>query len=435
MALIILYPLGWLFAILRLNEIFWSLDTRKILFSDKFLLWIIYLVPLGKLVYFNVPGLMGFKFCFLIWSIGCIFYLMSWFALKKFNYRTFILVLFYALIPIISILSRGNFHEILYYSVDQQTDSLGARLISLIFLMMFSVAVCDLCKRQGYEIVIKYFLNGVITATLIGCVIFLLVFIGLIGVPELEPISADSHIVNIIYRFNPGSNVNEFGLIATYALMLVQVGYPRLSRKKKIAVYGLLSFALFFSLTRATWLAYAAALVIMSMISGQGRKYLMFGTLVFTLTVFLVYQLGDDFSEVVISRFAIDGGASGDERLEKVSNAFLSDSKSILQLVLGHGWATNLYMHSVPLQLIYEIGLLGFILISSSMFWIFIKLYIRARGNVHGALPILGCLISFSIASAFHHTIYHMQTWLIVGLAIYLSFSPIIASNSKKSNI
>ena len=96
----------------------------------------------------------------------------------------------------------------------------------------------------------------------------------------------------------------------------------------------------------------------------------------------------------------------------------------IWRTIFGHGWATNLYLHSVPLQLIYEIGIAGYLLTSGAMAWALVKLIIRSRREVPGALSLLGCLTAFCITSALHHTLYHMQTWLIVGLTTYIAFSP-----------
>jgi O-antigen ligase len=195
----------------------------------------------------------------------------------------------------------------------------------------------------------------------------------------------------------------------------------------------LLIFALFFSLTRAAWLAYGGALIAMAIVSKQGRKFMMLAVLAFAALVFMVYQLGGNFANIVVSRFALEGGASGSERLDKVADAFISNGASFLQITVGHGWATNLYLHSVPLQLIYEIGVVGFLIISGVMFWAMFKLFLRARRNVPGALPILGCLMAFSICSGFHHTLYHMQTWFIVGLTLYIAFSE--KSSIKAKNI
>lgn len=431
LALLLIYPLGWMAAIQSFVKIFYYFPDKTYSLSDRFLLWIVFLVPMGKLVYFNVPGLMGFKFSFFVWALACMAYFGSWLALKRFGMFRFQIFLLFLFFPIFSLILQGNISELVYYSGDEQSDSLGARLVALVFLMIFSAAIYDLCRRHGFEIVVRFFIHGVITATIVGCFIFFLVLTGVIGVPDLMPISADTHIVDIVYRFNPGGNVNEFGFIAIYALLMMQMGYPSMSRIKQYTLYGLLLFALFFSLTRAAWLAYAGALVLMSAVSGQGRKLLILGTVSFAMIVLIVYQLGDEFSNIVVTRFAVEGGASGDERLEKATEAFLSNEVSILQIIFGHGWATNLYLHSVPLQLIYEIGIAGFLLTSSAMGWAIIKLIVRVRRNLPGALPLLGCLTAFAIGSAFHHTIYHMQTWFVVGLILYIAFSPKTAVTSQ----
>lgn len=434
MLLLFLYSLGWIIAITRLLKINYGAPTKALPILDRLLLWVIYLVPLGKLVYFHVPGLIGFKLVFLIWSIICLLFLGYLFSTKRSGFHRLTVLTIFLFFPFLSLMLRGNFAELIYYSADNQVDSLGARFIALMFLMIFSIAIFDLSLRRGIELVLRFFLDGVMMALFIGIIIFALVFMGMIGVADLEPLSADTHIVGSIYRFNPGGNVNEFGLIAIYGLLWARFAYPFASKFKQFAIYGLLIFALFFSLTRAAWLAYAGSLIVMALVSGHGRKLLFVGASSFAIFTYFIYQLNNELANIVVSRFSFDGGPSGEERLNKIASAFSFNAElNWLELLFGKGWATNLYLHSVPLQLIYEIGILGFLLITGTLVWTFFKLVMRARQKVPGALESLGCLVAYCIFSSFHHTLYHMQTWFILGLILYIAYTPLQVLQTKKS--
>lgn len=420
--LLILYSAGWMIAI---GRAFWLISDTKIsrdIYLKAFS-WIVFCIPMGKLILFSVPGLLGFKISFLLWSLMALVSVVMWMSFGVVRVRYFLIIVAVMFFPIFSLIVRGELSGLLVYTADEQTDSLLARVISLAILVLLAVHTVYFSNRGHFRYLVRSFVDGIVAAACVGVFIFVCVYLGVIGVDDLAPISADTHIVDIVYRFNPGGNVNEFGLLAIYGLFLFRIGYPETTRRHSAIVMGLLYFGLFFSLTRAAWIAYAGALIVMASVGKESRKFVFLGVTIFAVLVGLIYQINDDFAQIVSSRFALEGGASGDERIEKVTAAFLSGNTPMVEMLFGHGWATNLYLHSVPLQLAYETGVVGYLFLSLLYCLIGLQLILRSKTSMSViTLPLLGCWVAFSIDSSLHHTIYHMQTWFVLGLEIFAIF-------------
>lgn len=431
--LLFLYSIGWTVALFRLKT---YLNMKYFCFGlkQKYFCWLIFCIPLGKLLFFHYSGLIGLKITFFLWALIAPTLFIIYFLNQAIKLRYFLI---FCLIGFFPFLSLGFLNEpawLFIYNLDGQTDSLLLRYFSLCVLILFMLSVFDFCETFGARPLIRAFVDGVVTSSLIGVIIFALVYFGWIGAIDLMPISADTHIVSSVYRFNPGANVNEFGIMAVYALFLIRQAYPTRSTGQLLPIYILLFFAIFFSLTRAAWLAYIFALSISLLISRRNRLYVLSSAFFASIFVWLIYLINDDFNYLVTSRFAFEGGASGNERIEKIVTAFFTGNISVTNFLFGNGWATNLYLHSVPLQLIYEIGFIGFLFISLLLVFLLIKLATRTyRGNIKTGAA-LSCVCAFLAFSAFHHTIYHMQSWFIMGLAIFFANQSTDRSSSAVSS-
>jgi hypothetical protein len=139
--------------------------------------------------------------------------------------------------------------------------------------------------------------------------------------------------------------------------------------------------------------------------------------LTFLCVFVIVYNVRSDFAELVASRIALEGGASGLERIEKFETAYQEIIRSWWYVFFGLGWATNLYLHSVPLQLMYEVGLVGTLFFFVFFVFILLSFLIKCKHlDPKVAVAVFGCMVVMLVACLFHHTLYHLQTWLVVGL-------------------
>jgi hypothetical protein len=382
--------------------------------TERLLLISVALIPIGKLFYLPVQSLMGFKFCFVF---ACIALLLL--AIRSFcrSVPLDTAVLFPLLFLVPALISLPFLHDVrmlFKYSLGEgQVDSVLARLISLAVLVMYASWVASFVAHatDGFKSIAAVYSNALLFTCLIGYVIFALVFLGRLHVEDLLPISADTHLVGDIYRFNPGANVDEFGTLLGYGIMLVL--WLDWSILRKMLYLGPFFVAVLLTLNRTCWIGVPLGLLIY--IFGARRKFVatagvgvLLGAAVFLLT------RNHEISDILLSRTVLDIGASGADRLGKYSSAYSDLTSSPWRLLFGFGWSSNLYVHSVPIQLLYETGLVG----------VGCYLFIGLLGLTNYRLtppssekslliPLMAMMFVFG---SVQHTLYHMQTWLIIGL-------------------
>jgi O-Antigen ligase. len=357
----------------------------------------------------------GLKFAFIFGSIVAFF----WFMYIGIHRSAQVLFLA-ALFPVLSLLYIQNYEWIFLYQLnEQQTESSLLRLASYLALLLYSGVIYTSILRNK-ELYIKfadYYVIGTLLASIIGVVLFYLVLKGSVSYDGLAPISAGVHIVNIggirFYRFNPGANVNEFSMILAYAIFLMP--FTSFSRKTKLWLASLFLLLEFATLTRAAWLALVlASFVAFFFLSRLKRnfKYLFITLSVFIIVFILIYHASDQVRLLFESRTSMDIGASGQERLEKFAYVFNHLYESNFRLLFGYGWATNMYVHNVYLQLLYETGAFGLILFIVAMLLYTKNVFVMHKGTFKAAL--IACLVFIIVISLMHHILYHMQTWFIL---------------------
>jgi hypothetical protein len=416
----ILYSLGYIACVLIIRDLY---KKRKLSFIEKSLVFVISIIPMGKLIYLSIPGLIGLKLSFIISSIASV----AWIAynkIKPFNF--FLIVLLF--IPLLSMVYIENMDWIWLYRLnDEQTDSSFLRLVSLFILLMFSAVISSSILKNKFICVYiaEYYILGTIYACFIGIFISYLVFNGAISVYELLPISAGTHIVGSFYRFNPGANVNEFSMILVFAIFMLP--FTRYSPRKKFLLLIFFMVLQIATLTRGSWIGLLVSVFFSVPVLKKNRlnyisNFLSF-SLVFIIIMSVLYFLFPDIKELIDSRTSFALGASGEERIEKFKFVFDRISESPFRFLFGFGWATNMYVHNVYLQLVYEIGVLG-LLLFVFVLYVYISPVYKVQADIL-KFSLFSCLLYIFILALVHHTLYHIQTWFIIGFVAGFSRIPI----------
>jgi hypothetical protein len=425
MKLLVLYSIGWVIALFKMAQIIRAKDMQMRTF-DKAFLWIVFCIPMGKLVFFNVPGLMGFKFSFLAWSIFVLLLVFISPDSIKIHWSELLLFTALVLFPVISLFSRLELGGLFYYSGDGQRDSILARLVSYMLFIAFSFYTSYFIRNYGFEELFRHFLEGVFCASIVGVVFFVMVYYGYLTVNDLRPISADTHIVFLhkggdvmvkMYRFNPGGNVDEFGALSACALFMSMALSGLYKKSFSYFMNLIFFFALVFSLTRAAWLAYLAGIAALFFLVPEKRKQIFISFCLLILVVFIVSVYSESVGSIVQQRTAIALGPGGEERIVKYLSAWNTLTGNWWNILFGMGWATNLYMHSVPLQLFYETGVVGtlfFAIIGSIIAFLLLQQWAKVPEKLKiilaGIVPVL------LVISLLNHTLYLMQTWFVMGV-------------------
>ena len=414
-----LYASGSLIALYLTFSIFAYKNIPKI---SRLVLISVAILPLGKLIYLPIQGFMGLKFQFIFSSIVG----LLWFIFKGFN-RNMLIILLPISISLLSIIFLEDYSQLFFYryielaGIDEGNytggrESVLFRFLSLCTLLIYAACIFSfiLENKTNSYLVAKYFVNGVFLASLVGVIIFIQVWLGNISVIDLAPISADSHVVGSFYRFNPGANVNEFSMLIAFAIFLL----PFCRFNKKEFSFYLFFFILcqFAGLTRSSYIGLLLGILFGIFFANKPTRIFWYLSIFTFFTVFIfsiLYAYVPEIKLLIDTRFAFDIGISGNERLDKFSYVFSEAGSSAFRFMFGFGWATNLYVHNVYLQLLYEVGMVGLLA--------FITLFIYLVKDVFKLKPSLeksslAAMIAFIGCSAFfQHTLYHTQTWLILG--------------------
>ena len=419
-----IYFSGGFFAIYSFYLIF---SNRKYHLPEKLLLFSVSIIPLGKLIYLPVPsGFYGLKFQFLMSIIVS----LIWITLRGLSNRAVILLV----LTCIAGMSLGwledprwlglySYVEKAGYGAGQETgtsDSAALRILAFSFLVMYSASIATALKRNEELLVSMshHFVIGTIVSSIIGSIIFICVWNGLVSIQDLLPISVDLHIIeseNNFYRFNPGANVNEFSMILTFALILLF--FVKWNNRIKFLVILFLSFCLLATLTRSSWLGIVVALSIGFITGSKNKKYIykLLGLFIFiSFVIFSFYLFSDLFKYLIETRFAMNIGDSGEERLIKYNFVFNRLFENHFRLLFGYGWSSNLYVHSVFLQLLYEIGFIGFLLFFIIFYFYFKGIFLIPPG--HYKIVLISLIVFIIISASMQHSLYHVQTWFILGL-------------------
>lgn len=411
--LLVLYFSGSVIAIIFLiKHLFYSNEELLV----RWLLFSVAIMPLGKLIYFPLPGFVGLKVSFLVsMLVGII-------AIFKGKISSFSLMPLYTLIfPVVSIFWLEDPEWFLLHNFyPGQTDSSGLRMLVLASLISYLIVVSEYIKIYPKLVfgIARAFVSGTLYATLVGVIIAIGIWNGLWSAEDIFPISVDTHVADTdgggFYRFNPGANVNEFSMIIAFAIFLLPfAGYSHATRSLLFYLLILFEFA---TLTRGSWIALLFAFAVGWLGGNRSIKnsiIIFLSSIVILCIMAVLYTYDDSLRYLIDSRTSFEAGASGEERLVLFKNVFDRVLESPFRLVFGYGWATNMYVHNVYLQIFYELGLLGVMSLLTFCFYLFYRI-----SQVDQGLPkesMLAIVTFIGVAALTHHTFYHVQTWLMLG--------------------
>jgi O-antigen ligase len=386
------------------------------------------LIPVGKLFYLPVPGLTSVGMSFVYTSLLAIAAMTL--AMIRGIPRGVLLPLVFFLPVMLSLLFLSSTSQewFLSPSAASGTSETGIlRVISVLLITIFSTycAYYTLENADARRDVAVYFIVATLFATAVGAVIFYGVFIGVFDMVNLQPISRDVHIVdNKIYRFNPGANVNEFGQIIGYALLMLR--WTQWKTWLKMIIVAVLLIADFLTLTRAAWLALFVAYFVFFLFSPARTRAILAITAAVGLGLIVIVAFAFDvLTPLLQSRTALSGGVSGDERIASVFGALQTLIDEPFRLLFGLGWAADMYgnlqglgtnyIHNVPLMILFDTGIFGF-MICLIAFAVFFR-FVMAQPKQDRAVPLAMMAFMFTI-SLMHHNFYHVQTWMIFGVLL-----------------
>jgi O-antigen ligase len=235
-------------------------------------------------------------------------------------------------------------------------------------------------------------------------------------------------------RISPGTFANEFGEILqsaaiTLTTFLVFMKKELAFKTKVFLKFSLLItiIALILNFTRASWFIYLFYLFCLFFIS---RPKLRTQAFILTITLLIgtvIYYINDKTEFLnfipILERFNeltdLSGNSAG-VRLVTWEESFKLFQQSPL---IGNGWGTTVETHNVPLELLSETGLIGFLGFYFLMGILLLRFFKMLKSTSEPFLKTVAASLLFTLAGCLifdftNHGIYHFILWLIIGLGL-----------------
>jgi len=237
-------------------------------------------------------------------------------------------------------------------------------------------------------------------------------------------------------RISPGTFANEFGEITQTVLIFLTSFLifmkNDLSKKLKfvLKVSLILSLiALVINFTRASWIVYSLYLISIFFIVKPSlkTKFKIFSLILISSLTFYFINLKTKFVLIIsilerFNEFSNYAGSSVEARLNSIQESL---ELFVINPIIGNGWGTNITAHNVPLQLLSETGIIGFISFYFLMFFLINKFLKLVKLTDDMFLKTTAISINFSLIGCLlfdltNHGINHFVLWLTIGLGLAL---------------
>jgi hypothetical protein len=228
--------------------------------------------------------------------------------------------------------------------------------------------------------------------------------------------------------FSQNRNAFSFGLLLAISAM------PMIPRHFRSAALAILMLGLWFSGSRAalgTFIILTGVMLFLKAVSLRELFFAVFGFGVGILSVSAVSAVSAHtglFAHIPIFTDNELYGSSNIQRIESIRDGF--------QLFLSHpifGAGIGIYMseqiktgtplviHSTPVWLLAETGIIGFVAFAVPAICIFFCAWPR-RYRDAAAQTIILALVAFAVMSSVHELLYQRALWLLLGVAASLTF-------------
>lgn len=391
--------------------------------SKKMAMGIAFFGPIGNAIPI-LPMVPGFRFYELIVFLGVGYYLYNINEDKK-AMKNILLLCPFLLYVMFSALVVS-----IYRAPESMGDSLILRAVLWISFFIFFICLGERAikfSKLDKELIIVRYLQGYIVSMFFGYVLFIGYYLGLISFDILEWVEVLPQEGYGLLRFAPGSYANEYGIVSSFALsvmtyILLNSRYidkvnEKFGGKKIYIVLSLMTFiALFLTTTRAAYVSYFVVLFIL-IITSKSKKAKIYSLIFMGLIILVLSYIQEnifDFMgilEVGYDAFINNEGSSA-ERLYMWNMAW---GDFVEQYLLGCGYGTLAFLHNIYLQIIFEMGFIGVMLLILPLLY-FTYNYIKIKKESSELL------IATTYIGLFHvlwfgmsnHNLQHHLTWYVV---------------------
>lgn len=277
--------------------------------------------------------------------------------------------------------------------------------------------------------VLKTYLFSYFISMAIGYLFFFGYYLHLVPLDLISRFSVLTQFGFGILRFSPGSYPNEYGVVSSFVLsILILIFLEKRTQEfgfSKKWFYFLLSatfLALLLTTTRAAYLSFFISIFYITWKSGKFLK--VFGYLSLFISVFfcLLLPVKIDMFHILTTGFTqrFDQGSLGERYYMWLDTMEKIEGRSFW----GAGFASLSNLHNVYLQLFFELGFVGLILLFGALSLSFLESHLRyprvqnRKDSFFPKIRIIGLINVLSFAAS-NHNLNHHLTWFVC----FLSFA------------
>jgi hypothetical protein len=281
-------------------------------------------------------------------------------------------------------------------------------------LFMFGAAFC-LRDRDDKERLIRLYLMGFFISLVVGYIFYIGYYSGKISFATIHRYSVEAQMGWGLLRFSPGTYPNEYGNVSSFALSLLLLLYVKNRRFLTLVFAGLTFLAFLLTTTRAAYLSFSVTLLYLFVTSKEIRKMVAKIALLGSAILFILKAYSIDFFKIFVAgvkTISFTYGSTG-VRFAEWIKGFEDLNKS---LFLGNGFGSNILAHNVYLELLFEVGLIGSLLLIGTLIYYFgehghriKKLTLHLADHQATAVG----LIHVVLFAATNHNMHHHLTWFV----------------------
>lgn len=285
-------------------------------------------------------------------------------------------------------------------------------------LFMFGAAIhlrrADQIKEK--QKLTAVYLSGFFLSLFIGYLFFIGYYTGHISFQTLQKYSVETQIGWGILRLSPGSYPNEYGNVCSFVLSTLLLMYAKKRRFWVFLVMGLTFLALLLTTTRAAFLSCLVTIFYL-LITEKVIRRLMLKISLFLFSLLLVLKAYSiDFFKIFVAgvkTISLTYGSTG-IRVE----GWLEGLKELnTHVFLGNGFGANMRVHNVYSILLFELGLIGSLLLSVTFLYYFSQNTLRLKDILFKRtfahqMTVIG-LIHILLFAVTNHNMNHHLTWFV----------------------
>lgn len=371
--------------------------------------------PLGTLL---TPPFMPYAFRF--YHFFLIFFPLFFIKVKPREWKTVLIFIPFLLYCLISAYFTHNNS----YEVDSYPLFRSFLLVSQC-LFMFGAAFC---LKDEKERIIRLYLAGFFISLVVGYIFYIGYYSGAISFETIQRYSVETQIGWGLLRFSPGTYPNEYGNISSFVLLILLVLYAK-NKRFLTVIFALLTFIAFLlTTTRAAYLSFTVTLIYLCITSRDIRKLMFKLFLIGTSILLILKAYSFNFFTIFIKgvkTISLIQGSTG-IRVSHWIKGFEDLNKSI---IFGNGFGANIYAHNIYLEILFELGIVGALLLLSTLVYYFSENSFRFRKLIFDKekgmkyqVMVIGMIHLFLFALT-NHNMHHHLTWMTFLLLNWSLFS------------